>query len=62
MAAGSLVVADVWAGIRICTINLLGDEFLETVQQEDTTEIHKLSKIITQIGMEKISVYKEDKQ
>ena len=35
LAAGGLIVADVWAQKRIATIDLLGDEFLETVREGD---------------------------
>jgi len=39
LAAGGLIIADVWAGIQICTIDQLGDEFLATVQENDLIEI-----------------------
>jgi len=32
LAAAGLVLADIWAGTRICTIDQLGDEFLDFVQ------------------------------
>jgi predicted aconitase with swiveling domain len=35
LAAGGLVVADVWAGKRIVTVDQLGDEFLKSVQDGD---------------------------
>lgn len=35
LAAGGLVVADVWAGKRIVTVDQLGDEFLESVKEGD---------------------------
>jgi len=35
LAAGGLIVADVWAGERICTIDQLGDAFLESVKDGD---------------------------
>ncbi len=35
LAAGGLVVADVWAGKRICTVDQLGEEFLESVKEGD---------------------------
>ena len=35
LAAGGLVVADLWAGKRIVTIDQLGDEFLNTVNNGD---------------------------
>jgi predicted aconitase with swiveling domain len=39
LAAGGLVVTDLWAGIRIVTIDQLGDEFLEAVQEGDRVEV-----------------------
>ena len=41
LAAGGLIVADVWAGKRICTIDRLGDEFLESVKERDRIVIHQ---------------------
>ena len=35
LAAGGLIVADVWTNKRIITIDQLGDEFLECVQNGD---------------------------
>jgi predicted aconitase with swiveling domain len=35
LAAGGLIVADVWAQKRIVTIDQLGDEFLESVREGD---------------------------
>ena len=35
LAAGGLIVADVWAGKRICTLDRLGDAFLESVKDGD---------------------------
>jgi predicted aconitase with swiveling domain len=35
LAAGGLIVADVWAGERICTVDRLGDEFLQSVKDGD---------------------------
>ncbi len=35
LAAGGLIVADVWAGKRIVTVDQLGDEFLESVRDGD---------------------------
>ncbi len=39
LAAGGLIVADIWAGKRICTIDQLGHEFLECVKDGDTIRI-----------------------
>ncbi len=41
LAAGGLIVADVWAGKRIVTVDQLGDEFLETVQDGDRIVIRE---------------------
>ena len=35
LAAGGLIVADLWAGKRIVTIDQLGDEFLRTITEGD---------------------------
>jgi predicted aconitase with swiveling domain len=35
LAAGGLIVADVWAGKRIVVVDRLGDEFLESVEEGD---------------------------
>jgi hypothetical protein len=34
MAAAGVLMADIWKDQRIVTIDMLGDEFLETVQIE----------------------------
>jgi predicted aconitase with swiveling domain len=39
LATGGLIVADVWTDKRIITIDNLGDEFLEFVQDGDRIEI-----------------------
>jgi predicted aconitase with swiveling domain len=39
LAAGGLIVADLWAGTRIFTVDRLGDEFLDTVQDGDWIEV-----------------------
>jgi predicted aconitase with swiveling domain len=41
LAAGGLIVADVWAGKRICTIDRLGDEFLASVKDGDRIAIRQ---------------------
>jgi len=41
LAAGGLVVTDLWAGIRIVTVDQLGDEFLETVHDGDLIEVQE---------------------
>jgi predicted aconitase with swiveling domain len=41
LAAGGLLVADVWAGKRIYTVDQLGDEFLESVKDGDRIVIRK---------------------
>ena len=39
IAAGGLIMDDIWNGRRIFTIDLLGDEFLETVKTGDKIKI-----------------------
>jgi len=39
MAAGGLIVADIWAEKRIITIDQLGNEFLNTVVEGDTVSV-----------------------
>jgi predicted aconitase with swiveling domain len=39
IAAGGLIIDDVWNGRRVITIDLLGDEFLETVKTGDRIKI-----------------------
>ena len=41
LAAGGLLVADIWAGKRIVTVDQLGDEFLESVQEGDLLTIYE---------------------
>ncbi len=41
LAAGGLIVADLWAGQRIYVVDQLGDEFLATVRTGDRLEIRK---------------------
>ncbi len=41
LAAGGLVVADVWAGTRIYAVDQLGDEFLESVKDGDRIVIRE---------------------
>jgi hypothetical protein len=40
IAAGGLIIDDVWYGRRVITIDLLGDEFLEAVNTGDPIAIH----------------------
>ena len=39
LAAAGVVMAEVWKDLRIVTIDMLGDEFLETVQMGDPISI-----------------------
>ena len=39
IAAGGLIIDDVWNDRRVITIDLLGDEFLETVKTGDKIKI-----------------------
>ena len=41
IAAGGLIVDDVWNNRRVITIDLLGDEFLETVKTGDPISIRE---------------------
>ena len=46
LAAGGLIVADLWAGKRIVTIDRLGDEFLHAVSEGDWITIHDDGNVI----------------
>ena len=39
LAAGGLIIADLWADVRIVTIDQLGDELLQSVKSGDTLSI-----------------------
>jgi predicted aconitase with swiveling domain len=41
LAAGGLIVADVWAGKRIVAVDQLGDEFLDSVRDGDRVVIRE---------------------
>jgi len=41
LAAAGLLVADVWGGKRICTVDQLGDEFLKSVEEGDQIVIRE---------------------
>lgn len=41
LAAAGVLMAEIWKDQRIVTIDLLGDEFLETVKMGDPIAIHK---------------------
>ena len=41
LAAAGVLMADIWKDARIVTIDMLGDEFLETVQMGDPISIHE---------------------
>ena len=41
LAAAGVLMADIWKDERIVTIDMLGDEFLETVQMGDPISIHE---------------------
>ena len=41
LAAAGVLMADIWKEKRIVTIDMLGDEFLETVQMGDPITIHE---------------------
>ena len=40
LAAAGVLMADIWKDQRIVTIDMLGDEFLETVQMGDPIAVH----------------------
>ena len=41
LAAAGVLMADIWKNQRIVTIDMLGDEFLETVKMGDPISIHE---------------------
>ena len=41
LAAGGLLVADIWAQHRICTIDQLGEKFLQAVRDDDWLEVYE---------------------
>jgi predicted aconitase with swiveling domain len=41
LAAGGLVMADIWMDKRIIAIDLLGDEFLDAANTGDPVSIHE---------------------
>ena len=41
LAAAGVLMADIWKEQRIVTIDMLGDEFLETVKMNDPIAIHE---------------------
>ncbi len=46
LAAGGLIVVDVWGEKKICAIDKLGNKFLETIQEGDWIKIQKEGSII----------------
>jgi hypothetical protein len=40
LAAGGLIIADLWVRKRIVTVDMLGDEFLNTVIEGDWITIY----------------------
>jgi predicted aconitase with swiveling domain len=48
LAAGGLIVADVWVGKRIVAVDQLGDEFLESVKDGDRIVIREDGTVIIQ--------------
>jgi predicted aconitase with swiveling domain len=40
LAAAGVLMAEIWKDLRIVTVDMLGDEFLETVQMGDPITIH----------------------
>jgi predicted aconitase with swiveling domain len=41
LAAGGLIVADIWTDKRVITVDQLGDSFLETINSGDVVKIYK---------------------
>jgi predicted aconitase with swiveling domain len=41
LAAGGLVVTDLWAGVRIVTVDRLGEDFLATVRKGDAVSVRE---------------------
>ncbi len=39
IAAGGLIIDDIWNDRRVITVDLLGDEFIETVKMGDPIKI-----------------------
>jgi predicted aconitase with swiveling domain len=48
LAAGGLVVADIWAGERVCTVDSLGDDFLQFVQEGDWVKVAEDGQVIVE--------------
>ncbi len=46
LAAAGVVLAEIWAGNRIVTVDELGSGFLETVQEGQIIEVHKDGTVI----------------
>ena len=46
LAAAGLIIADEWVGKRICTVDQLGDEFLQTVKDGDQIVIRQDGTVI----------------
>jgi predicted aconitase with swiveling domain len=45
LAAGGLIVADIWAGKRIVVVDRLGDDFLATVTHGDVVAVRENGEI-----------------
>ncbi len=48
LAAAGVILADVWVGKSVITIDSLGKEFLDTVKTGDSLEIRKDGTVIIQ--------------
>ena len=46
LAAGGLIIADLWVGKRIVTIDQLGDEFLRTISEGDWITLQEDGSVI----------------
>jgi predicted aconitase with swiveling domain len=46
LAAAGVLMADIWKDTRITTVDMLGDEFLETVNMDDPIEVREDGTVI----------------
>jgi len=45
LAAAGVLMADIWKGQKIVTVDMLGDEFLETVEMGDPIRVYEDGKV-----------------
>ena len=46
LAAAGVLMSDIWKDARIVTIDMLGDEFLETVKTGDPISVHEDGRVV----------------